>query len=67
MIISILDPEAMYIVKNVGTMVIGFPENLIQKAKVVAGSGSDNVSLEDVSNISDEEAKASEAAGSHKF
>jgi glucosamine 6-phosphate synthetase-like amidotransferase/phosphosugar isomerase protein len=26
--ISILDPEAMYIVKNTGTMVIGFSENL---------------------------------------
>jgi glutamine---fructose-6-phosphate transaminase (isomerizing) len=25
----VLDPEAMYIVKNVGTMVIGFPESLI--------------------------------------
>ena len=28
-IISILDPEAMYIVKNSGTMVIGFPESLV--------------------------------------
>jgi glucosamine 6-phosphate synthetase-like amidotransferase/phosphosugar isomerase protein len=26
--ISILDPEAMCIVKNTGTMVIGFSENL---------------------------------------
>lgn len=30
-LISILDPEAMYIVKNTGTMVIGFPESLRQK------------------------------------
>jgi glucosamine--fructose-6-phosphate aminotransferase (isomerizing) len=27
-LISILDPEAMFIVKNTGTMVIGFPEAL---------------------------------------
>jgi len=25
LLISILDPEAMYVVKNTGTMVIGFP------------------------------------------
>lgn len=30
-LISILDPEAMYIVKNTGTMVIGFPEALGKK------------------------------------
>ena len=28
LLISTLDPEAMYIVKNTGTMVIGFPESL---------------------------------------
>jgi len=27
-LISTHDPEAMYIVKNTGTMVIGFPESL---------------------------------------
>jgi hypothetical protein len=27
-LISILDPEAMFVVKNTGTMVIGFPESL---------------------------------------
>lgn len=32
LMISILDPEAMYIVKNTGTMVIGFPENLKKQA-----------------------------------
>jgi hypothetical protein len=31
--ISILDPEAMYIVKNTGTMVIGFPEILKKEAE----------------------------------
>jgi glucosamine 6-phosphate synthetase-like amidotransferase/phosphosugar isomerase protein len=31
-LISILDPEAMYIVKNTGTMVIGFPEELKKKS-----------------------------------
>lgn len=29
-LISILDPEAMYIVKNCGTMVIGFPKTLME-------------------------------------
>jgi len=28
LLISTLDPEAMFIVKNTGTMVIGFPEML---------------------------------------
>lgn len=28
LLISTLDPEAMYVVKNTGTMVIGFPECL---------------------------------------
>lgn len=43
-LISILDPEAMYIVKNTGTMVIGFPEQLKQKdmqkgpASIASGS-----------------------------
>ena len=63
-IISILDPEAMYIVKNTGTMVIGFPESLVQKAKT---GSSDNVSLDELSNISEEETKAGEAAAQHKF
>ena len=31
-LISILDPEAMYIVKNTGTMVIGFPQSLQKTA-----------------------------------
>ena len=30
-LISVLDPEAMYIVKNTGTMVIGFPDSLSKK------------------------------------
>jgi glucosamine 6-phosphate synthetase-like amidotransferase/phosphosugar isomerase protein len=43
--ISILDPEAMYIVKNTGTMVIGFSENLTNK-KEIEKNLSDNISLE---------------------
>ena len=31
LLISILDPEAMFVVKNTGTMVIGFPEILKMK------------------------------------
>jgi glucosamine 6-phosphate synthetase-like amidotransferase/phosphosugar isomerase protein len=41
--ISILDPEAMFIVKNTGTMVIGFSENLTNK---IEKEVSDNISLE---------------------
>lgn len=41
--ISILDPEAMFIVKNTGTMVIGFSENLTNKLEKEV---SDNISLE---------------------
>lgn len=32
LVISILDPDAMYIVKNTGTMVIGFPPSLAADA-----------------------------------
>lgn len=32
LLISTIDPEAMYIVKNTGTMVIGFPEMLKKQA-----------------------------------
>jgi glucosamine 6-phosphate synthetase-like amidotransferase/phosphosugar isomerase protein len=42
--ISILDPEAMYIVKNTGTMVIGFSESLTNK--VEKDNLSDNISLD---------------------
>lgn len=50
--ISILDPEAMYIVKNTGTMVIGFSDSLTNKVDNI----SDNISLEWLSNIgSDDE------------
>jgi glucosamine 6-phosphate synthetase-like amidotransferase/phosphosugar isomerase protein len=31
LLISILDPDAMFVVKNTGTMVIGFPEILKMK------------------------------------
>lgn len=53
LLITTLDPEAMYIVKNTGTMVIGFPENLkrdaVADAKSVASlseQGSDDDSEE---------------------
>lgn len=46
LLISILDPEAMYIVKNTGTMVIGFPESM-------AASG--RKSLRSLSEASEEE------------
>lgn len=32
LLISTLDPEAMYVVKNTGTMVIGIPESLKKRA-----------------------------------
>lgn len=45
--ISILDPEAMYIVKNCGTMVIGFP-----KSMMAADGHADKISMDSLSNIS---------------
>jgi len=33
LLISVLDPEAMYVVKNTGTMVIGFPESLAKQSE----------------------------------
>lgn len=51
LLISILDPEAMYIVKHTGTMVIGFPECLFKKPP----KDFETVSLDSVSNISDNE------------
>ena len=33
LLISVLDPEAMYVVKNTGTMVIGFPESLTKQSE----------------------------------
>jgi hypothetical protein len=41
-----LDPEAMYIVKNTGTMVIGFPESM---------AASDHKSLMSLSEASHDE------------
>ena len=51
----------MYIVKNTGTMVIGFPSELIKDTK------KDGVSIDSISNISDEEIKTSEVPKNHKF
>lgn len=65
-IISILDPEAMYIVKNSGTMVIGFPDCLA-KGK----DDQEQTSLDSISNVDsdeDEERKEGEAKSKkHKF
>ena len=41
-LISILDPEAMYIVKHTGTMVIGFPQSAKQKETASLTSLSDH-------------------------
>ena len=57
--ISILDPEAMYVVKNCGTMVIGFPKSMIME-----DGQSDKISMDSLSNIDsgdeDEEQKQNE-------
>lgn len=55
-LISTLDPEAMYIVKNCGTMVIGFPKTLMEQK----GSEGEQVSLDDVSGISEKDAEVAE-------
>lgn len=49
-LISILDPEAMYIVKNCGTMVIGFPKTLMEQVQE-----QDKISLDNLSEISGED------------
>lgn len=59
LVISILDPDAMYIVKNTGTMVIGFPPALAAK---------DTESLMSISDAgSDENAEESKKDADHKF
>lgn len=59
LLISTLDPEAMYVVKNTGTMVIGFPESLKKKGMTDKES-LDNLS-EKGSNDGDDDPK------NHKF
>lgn len=49
-LISILDPDAMYIVKHCGTMVIGFPKSLMEKNS--ANSEKEGLSLDNLSEIS---------------
>jgi hypothetical protein len=56
-LISILDPEAMFIVKNTGTMVIGFPESL---------NKTDDEELQPISDMSSE-GKKKEEEDIHKF
>jgi len=60
LVISILDPDAMYIVKNTGTMVIGFPPALAAK---------DTESLMSISDAGsdDENAEESKKDADHKF
>ena len=57
-LISILDPEAMFVVKNTGTMVIGFPESLAQK---------ENEGIQPISDMSSSEGKLKEEEDIHKF
>lgn len=58
-LISILDPEAMFVVKNTGTMVIGFPESLAQKAN--------EGEIQPISDMSSSEGKLKEEDDIHKF
>lgn len=59
-LISILDPEAMFVVKNTGTMVIGFPESLAQKGN--------EGEIQPISDMSSEgKTKAGEDDEIHKF
>ena len=50
-VISVVDPDAMFIVKNTGTMVIGFPESLVKDQS----NASEVHSLESMSSIGDED------------
>jgi glucosamine--fructose-6-phosphate aminotransferase (isomerizing) len=60
LLISILDPDAMFVVKNTGTMVIGFPESLRRPADDLVRSTSFGSINSDVAN---EEGNAKE----HRF
>ena len=65
MLISILDPEAMYIVKNTGTMVIGFPKSLAKKAAQIGSTGEHKSSLGSLSEAGDSEDE--DGNKKHKF
>jgi glucosamine--fructose-6-phosphate aminotransferase (isomerizing) len=58
LMISTLDPEAMYVVKNTGTMVIGFPEILKKKGLT---------DKESLSSLSEKGSQDGEGHENHKF
>lgn len=63
-LISILDPDAMYIVKHCGTMVIGFPKSLMEQK---VGSEKDGISLDNLSEISADQIDQSKPKKDHRF
>ena len=62
-LISILDPDAMYIVKNCGTMVIGFPKSLMESKT----SEGDKISLDNLSEISADQIDQNKPKKDHRF
>jgi len=64
-VISTLDPEAMYIVKNTGTMVIGFPKSLAQRSD--GGTSLRSISEAGSDHEGEEETKDNYKEHSHKF
>lgn len=66
LLISVLDPEAMYVVKNTGTMVIGIPESLKKKANQF---GDEAKSLNSLSEQGSDDEGDADGKGkkSHKF
>jgi glucosamine 6-phosphate synthetase-like amidotransferase/phosphosugar isomerase protein len=67
LLISILDPEAMYVVKNTGTMVIGFPQSLAKGNKSTEGSSNSDAKLDSISDMSSEKQKEKDDEDIHKF
>jgi glucosamine--fructose-6-phosphate aminotransferase (isomerizing) len=65
LLISILDPEAMYVVKNTGTMVIGIPESLKKKANQLDNEAKSLNSLSEQG--SDDEKESDKKEEKHKF
>jgi glucosamine--fructose-6-phosphate aminotransferase (isomerizing) len=63
-LISILDPDAMYIVKHCGTMVIGFPKSLMEQK---AGSEKEGLSLDNLSEISADQIDEAKPKQDHRF
>ena len=71
LLISVLDPEAMYVVKNTGTVIIGFPHSLAKGNKSTEGSSGEASpahGLESISDMSSEKQKEKvEDEEIHKF